>query len=224
VRTDWLERVRYYVPTVTIFVAVLVVWEVLVRVLNVKQFILPAPSAILEAFVTSISQMVGLGIYTGTEAVGGFVLGCGLGILVSVATARWTTARETLLPLAIAANSVPIIAFAPIMNNWFGVTNQFSKMAIVAVITFFPMMINMTRGLTLVDPAALELMRSYAVSEGTILRDVRIPNSLPYMFNAFKICSTLALIGAVVGEFFGGTRDALGVYITQEAALFRFEN
>src|SRR5581483_4357593 len=115
--------------------------------LEIKQFILPAPSSILDAFRASLNQMLSLGVYTGTEALGGFILGCTLGIAVALATARWTTARETLLPLAIAANSVPIIAFAPIMNNWFGVTNQFSKMAIVAVITFFPMMINMTRGL-----------------------------------------------------------------------------
>lgn len=217
-------RVRYYLPTILIFLAVLLLWEVLVRALQIKQFILPAPSSILEAFLISIGQMLGLGIYTGTEAVVGLVLGCSLGIGVALATARWTAARETLLPLAIAANSVPIIAFAPIMNNWFGVSTQYSKIAIVTIITFFPMMINMTRGLTLVDPSALELMRSYAVSEWTVLREVRIPNSLPYMFNAFKICATLALIGAVVGEFFGGTRDMLGVYITQEAAQFRFQN
>jgi NitT/TauT family transport system permease protein len=223
-RVSPFERVRYYLPTILIFIAVLVLWEGLVRVLGIKQFILPAPSAIFDAFVASFSQMIGIGIYTGTEALGGFILGCSLGIAVALATSRWTTARETLLPVAIAANSVPIIAFAPIMNNWFGVTNQFSKMAIVAIITFFPMMINMTRGLTLVEPSALELMRSYAVNEWTVLREVRLPNSLPYMFNAFKICSTLALIGAVVGEFFGGTRDALGVYITQEAAQFRFQN
>lgn len=223
-RVRWSDRVRYYLPTFVIFIGVLFACEVLVQALSIKQFILPAPTAILDAFVTSFEQMVGLGIYTGTEALGGFALGCGLGIAVSLATARWTTARETLLPVAIAANSVPIIAFAPIMNNWFGVTNQFSKMAIVAVITFFPMMINMTRGLTLVEPAALELMRSYATSDSQVLRLVRIPNALPYMFNAFKICSTLALIGAVVGEFFGGTREALGVYITQEAAQFRFQN
>ncbi|TAH49820.1 MAG: ABC transporter permease [Chloroflexota bacterium] len=223
-RVSLFDRLRYYLPTIIIFFAVLLLWEVLVRALQIKQFIMPAPSSIFEAFRASLAQMIALGVYTGTEALGGFILGCGLGIAVALATARWTAARETLLPLAIAANSVPIIAFAPIMNNWFGITNQTSKMAIVAVITFFPMMINMTRGLTLVDPSALELMRSYAVNEWTVLREVRIPNSLPYMFNAFKICSTLALIGAVVGEFFGGTRDALGVYITQEAALFRFEN
>lgn len=223
-RVSVVERVRYYLPTVAIFFAVLAVWEGAVRVLGITKFILPAPSAILESFVGSFTQLVDRGIYTGQEAAGGFILGCGLGIVVALVTARWTAARETLLPLAIAANSVPIIAFAPIMNNWFGVTNQFSKMAIVAVITFFPMMINMTRGLTLVDPAALELMRSYAVSDWTVLREVRIPNSLPYMFNAFKVCSTLALIGAVVGEFFGGTRDSLGVFITQEAASSRFES
>jgi NitT/TauT family transport system permease protein len=223
-RTPLSERVRYYLPTALIFVGVLAFWEVAVRAFNIRQFILPAPSAILDAFSSNVSQMIGLGIYTGTEAVGGLALGCGLGIAVALATSRWTTARETLLPLAIAANSVPIIAFAPIMNNWFGSTNQFSKMAIVAVITFFPMMINVTRGLTLVEPSALELMRSYATSAWQVLANVRVPNALPYMFNAFKVCSTLSLIGAVVGEFFGGTREALGVYITQEAALFRFEN
>lgn len=222
--TPWLDRVWYYLPTVIIFVGVLLFWEAAVRAFGVKQFILPAPSAIFSSFTTNFSQMIGLGVYTGTEAVGGFILGCGMGIVVALATARWTTARETLLPLAIAANSIPIISFAPIMNNWFGLTNQFSKMAIVGIITFFPMMINMTRGLTLVDPSALELMRSYATKDAAVLWNVRIPNALPYMFNAFKVCSTLSLIGAVVGEFFGGTRDALGVYITQEAALFRFEN
>jgi NitT/TauT family transport system permease protein len=223
-KVSFWDRMLYYLPTILIFIAVLVVWELGVRLFGVTKFILPAPSVILASFFTNLGQLVNRGIYTGTEALGGFIIGCSLGILVSLATARWTSARETLLPLAIAANSVPIIAFAPIMNNWFGVTTQFSKMAIVAVITFFPMMINMTRGLTLVEPGALELMRSYAVNEWTVLRDVRIPNSLPYMFNAFKICTTLALIGAVVGEFFGGTRDSLGVFITQEAANSRFES
>jgi NitT/TauT family transport system permease protein len=143
---------------------------------------------------------------------------------VALATSRWTVASETLMPFAIAANSVPIIAFAPILNNWFGIDNPLSKMMIVAVIVFFPMMINTVRGLTLIDPAALELMRSYAASEFTILRKLRLPNALPYMFNAFKVAATLSMIGAVVSEYFGGNRSALGVFITQEAAQFRFQN
>lgn len=164
------------------------------------------------------------GLFTLKEALGGFVMGCSLGILVALITARWTATREALLPFAIAANSMPIIAFAPITNNWFGIDNPFSKMVIVAVMTFFPMMINTVRGLTGVDARSLELMRSYAANEFEILFKLRIPNALPYLFNGFKVAAALSMIGAVVGEYFGGPRIALGVFITQEAALFRFSS
>jgi NitT/TauT family transport system permease protein len=172
----------------------------------------------------NLSPIVQAGLFTLREALGGFVLGCLAGILVALSTARWTATREALLPFAIAANSMPIIAFAPIMNNWFGLDNPFSKMAIVAIMTFFPMMINTVRGLTSVDPRSLELMRSYAASDFEILRRLRVPNSLPYLFNGFKIAAALSMIGAIVGEYFGGPRIALGVFITQEAALFRFSS
>jgi NitT/TauT family transport system permease protein len=162
--------------------------------------------------------------FTLREALGGFVLGCTLGILVALATARWTLSREALMPFAIAANSTPIIAFAPIMNNWFGLDKSFSKMAIVAIMVFFPMMINTVRGLVSVDPRSLELMRSYAAGEFEILFKLRLPTCLPYLFNGFKIAAALCMIGAVVGEYFGGPRIALGVFITQEAALFRFSS
>jgi NitT/TauT family transport system permease protein len=218
------DRLQRYVPPLVVFACVIVVWEALVRVLNVQQFLLPAPSVIAGAFLDTTSAVLKSAAYTLRSAVLGFALGCSAGILVALATARWTTMREGLMPFAIAANSVPIIAFAPIMNNWFGSTNPFSKIMIVAIITFFPMMINMVRGLTLVEPAKIELMRSYASSPFEVVSKVRIPNALPYMFNAFKICSTLALIGAIVGEYFGGPRESLGVYILQEAQLFRFDN
>lgn len=223
-RSKVLTHLGYYLPAILIFVAVLVVWEMAVRLFNIQQFILPKPTTILAAFTNRFNELVGVGWFTLKEALGGFVMGSVAGIAVALATARWTTAREALLPFAIAANSVPIIAFAPVMNNWFGLTNPFSKMVIVAIIVFFPIMINAVRGLTQVEPAALELMRSYAASESEILLKVRVPNALPYLFNAFKVASTLSLIGAVVAEFFGGPRAALGVFITQEAAFFRFDN
>ena len=135
---------------------------------------------------------------------------------------RWTASREALLPFAIAANSMPIIAFAPIMNNWFGIDNPFSKMAIVTIMIFFPIMINTVRGLISVNSRSLELMRSYAASESEILIKLRIPNALPSLFSGLKVAGALAMIGAIVGEYFGGPRIALGVFITQEAALFRF--
>ncbi|MDQ3247659.1 MAG: ABC transporter permease [Chloroflexota bacterium] len=211
-------------PAILLFIAVIVLWEGAVYLLHIQKFLLPAPSVIWASFTTNFERLRHIGWFTAREALGGFVIGCGAGILVALATARWTVARETLMPFAIAANSVPIIAFAPILNNWFGVDNPLSKMMIVAVIVFFPMMINTVRGLTLIDPAALELMRSYAASEFAILRKLRLPNALPYMFNAFKVAATLSMIGAVVSEYFGGNRSALGVFITQEAAQFRFQN
>ncbi|MBI3960516.1 MAG: ABC transporter permease [Chloroflexi bacterium] len=160
--------------------------------------------------------------FTLKEALGGLAMGALAGVLVALATARWTATREALLPFAIAANSMPIIAFAPILNNWFGIDNPFSKMAIVAIMVFFPIMINSVRGLVSVPPRSLELMRSYAASEFAILFKARIPNALPYLFSGLKVAGALAMIGAIVGEYFGGPRIALGVFITQEAALFRF--
>lgn len=212
-----------YLPSLLIFMVALGLWELAVRLFDIKAFLLPAPSVIAAAFVDNFGSLVRIGWFTTQEALGGFVIGCGLGILVAFATARWTFANEALLPFAIAANSVPIIAFAPIVNNWFGVDSKLSKMVIVSVIVFFPMMINTVRGLISVDPAALELMRSYAASEFDILWRLRVPNALPYMFSAFKVAAALSMIGAVVSEFFGGNRAALGQFITQEAALFRFE-
>lgn len=219
-----MNWVRNYLPPIILFVSVIALWEIGVRAFGIQKFLLPAPSVIAEAFFGNLDRLGHIGWFTAKEALGGFIIGCTLGIGVALLTARWTVASEALMPFAIAANSVPIIAFAPILNNWFGIDNPVSKMMIVAVIVFFPMMINTTRGLTLVDPAALELMRSYAATDFQIMRKLRLPNSLPYMFNAFKVAATLSMIGAVVSEFFGGNRSALGVYITQEAAQFRFQN
>ncbi len=160
--------------------------------------------------------------FTLKEALGGMAMGTVAGIAVALATTRWAASREALLPFAIAANSMPIIAFAPIMNNWFGIDNPFSKMAIVTIMIFFPIMINTVRGLTSVDSRSLELMRSYAASDSEILMKLRIPNALPSLFSGLKVAGALAMIGAIVGEYFGGPRIALGVFITQEAALFRF--
>ena len=218
------NRLQQIAPPLLLFVAILALWETLVRVLNIPQFLLPAPTNILAALFNSLALVLSSAAFTFRSVLFGFLIGCGAGILVALATSRWTIVREGLMPLAIAINSVPILAFAPIVNNWFGTVNPVSKMAIVAIITFFPMMINMVRGLTLVEPAKLELMRSYAAPPLDILTKVRLPNALPYLFNALKVCSTLSVIGAIVAEYFGGPRGSLGVYILQEAKLFRFDN
>lgn len=219
-----MTALRRNLPAVLLFVLGLALWEVLVRAFNIQQFLLPAPSAIWASFAGSTERLAAIGWFTTYEALGGFVIGSVLGISVAFATSRWTAVSQTMMPFAIAANSVPIMAFAPIVNNWFGVDNPLSKMVIVAVVIFFPMMINTVRGLTLVDPQRLELMRALAASDVDILLKLRVPNALPYIFSAFKVAATLSMIAAVVSEYFGGNRSALGVFITQEAAQFRFAN
>ena len=109
------------------------------------------------------------------------------------------------------------------MNNWFGVVSPLSKMMMAAVLVFFPVMANVTKGLTQVEPGALELMRSYAASDTEVLRKLRIPNALPYFFTALKLATTLALIGAIVGEYFGGASLVLGRIIVQSASALKFD-
>ncbi|MBP7693270.1 MAG: ABC transporter permease subunit [Anaerolineales bacterium] len=218
----WSTAVRRALPAAVLFVAALGLWEAVVVLFRIEGFLLPRPSVIAVTFLRELPVVTAAGLFTLREAAGGFLLGSLLGIGVALATARWTVVSEGLLPFAIAVNSTPIVALAPIMNQWFGITNPLAKMSIVAVIVFFPVMINTVRGLTLVKAEAVELMRSYAAGSFTVLFKLRIPNALPYVFSAFKVGSTLSVIGAVVSEYFGGSREALGVYLSQQAALFHF--
>jgi NitT/TauT family transport system permease protein len=214
---DWL-------PPLVVFVAVLAFWEVTFTILQVPAFLIPRPSAIWASLTGEWPTLSKGIVYTASEAIGGLVLGVSLGTLAGFAASRWATARQTLVPFGTAMSAVPIIALAPIMINWFGFESQLPRVAIVGLMTFFPTMVNSVRGLTSVDPAALELMASYAASERAVLRRLRIPSALPYWFTALRIAVTLAVIGAVVGEFFGGPRYAIGIYVTDSAGNFRFEN
>jgi NitT/TauT family transport system permease protein len=223
----WIRNLRFYLPAVIVFVGGLVLWEVLVSVANIRAFIFPKPSAILAALQANWGEgrfaLAPSAQATLIEALGGLAIGTVAGLIVAFATARWVSARAALLPLAVAANAIPIIAFAPLMNNWFGVLNPLSKMMMAAILVFFPVMANVTRGLVQVEPAALELMRSYAATEWTILRKVRIPNALPFFFTALRLAATLSLIGAIVGEYFGGASLVLGRIIVQSASALRFD-
>lgn len=219
-----MTRLRRALPGVLVFVAVLASWEAFVAVFRIERILLPAPTEILRTFVVEWSTVWAAGLFTLREALGGLVAGVLLGSLAAFAAARWTTVREAALPFSIALNTAPIVAVAPIANQWFGITNPVSKMTVVAVMVFFPVMINLARGLTEVDPAQLELLRSLASGERRALFKLRFPNALPYLFNALKVAAVLSLIGAIVAEYFGGSREALGVYISQQAALPRMAN
>lgn len=216
-----MNKLRRYLPALILFVVVLGVWEIAVRAFAIQTFLLPAPSKIASTFMTEASTVAAAGLFTLREAVLGLILGTLLGCLVAFGVARWTLVREGMLPFAIAVNSAPIVALAPIANQWFGLTSIWSKAAVVTVMVFFPVMINMVRGLTDVEAGKLELMRSVAAPPGSTLRKVRLPNALPYLFSALKVAAALSLIGAIVSEYFGGAGDSLGYYIAQQAGLTR---
>ncbi len=217
------RSLRDWIPAAAVLVLGLAAWQGLVTALHVQKFLLPKPTEIASTLWDDHQTLLSAGWFTFQEALGGFLIGSGVAILVGVVLARWKLLRTAVMPYAIAANAIPIIAFAPITNAWFSPLNKSSKMAIAAVLCFFPVLVNTIRGLTSVRPESIELMRSYATSELEIFRRVRFPAALPYIFTALKVSSVLAMIGAIVGEYFGGSIEALGVQIKNSASLFQFE-
>jgi NitT/TauT family transport system permease protein len=207
-----------------VFVLGLAVWEFGVKALDVQNFLLPPLSDILDALWDDRSGLMSAAWFTFKEALGGFVVGCSAAIVVALVLARWRPLASAVMPYAIAANAIPIIAFAPITNNWFGLLSPWSKIVIAAILCFFPVLVNTLKGLTSVRPASVELMRSYAAGEVEIFRRVRIPTALPYVFSALKVATVLAMIGAIVGDYFGGSQDSLGIVIRRDAGIFAFEH
>ena len=217
------KRMVDWVPALVVLVVVLVVWQESIEIFHIKKFLAPQPTAIASTFWADRHELLSAGWFTFQEALGGFVIGCGLALLCALVLARWRGLGQALMPYMIAASAVPIIAFAPIMNAWFNPFSKGSKMAIAAVLCFFPVLVNSLRGLTSVRPESVELMRSYGAGELETFRRVRIPTALPFIFTSLKIVTVLAMIGAIVGEYFGGAFTALGVLINSRSTTFQFK-
>ena len=197
---------------------VLVFWQLLVDGFDVPRVLLPAPSVIGHALLISLPVLAG--DFTQTvlhSALIGLVAGCTLGFVVGVLIDRSPFLQRGLLPLASLASAVPLIGIAPIMVMWFGFDWE-SKAAVVVLMTFFPMLVNTLAGLAESGHMERDLMRSYGASTWRTLWSLRIPVALPFVFNALKINSTLAMIGAIVAEFFGSPVAGLGFRISTEAA------
>jgi NitT/TauT family transport system permease protein len=214
------DRLVEWVPALAVFVLAIALWEGAIAAFHIQQFLLPRPSDIAQTFWTGRHQLWPAGWYTFKEALGGFVAGSVLGIVCATIVARFQALGTALMPVAIAASAIPIIAFAPIFDAWLNPLSPTSKMAIAGVLCFLPVLVNTLRGLQSASPRQIELMRSYAAGEVEIC--VRVPTALPYVFTALKVASVLAMIGAVVGEYFGGAFNALGVLIRSDAQILDF--
>jgi NitT/TauT family transport system permease protein len=211
-----------WIPAIVVFCLGIVVWQLAIDIFNIQKFLLPKPWSIVSAFFTQRHTLWSAGWLTLKEALGGFAIGSGLGILFATLLARFRRISAALMPIAIAANAIPIIAFSPIFNAWFDPLSLSPRMATAGVLCFFPVFVNTLRGLTSVRPSQIELMRSYAAGELEIFRRVRVPTALPFIFSALKVATVLAMIGAIVADYFG-TFGSLGITIKNSVSLFDFE-
>ena len=200
----------------------LFVWEMLVRGLGISPVILPPPSAIADRFATSLPTLGADFVQTFKGVLAGYVVGCGAGAVVAVLIDRVPFLQRGLLPLGTLVAALPIVGVAPIMVMWFGFDWQ-SKAAVVVIMTFFPMLVNVNAGLASSGAMERDLMKTYAASYRQTLTKLRIPAALPFIFNGLKINSTLALIGAIVAEFFGTPIVGMGFRISTEVGRMNID-
>ena len=204
---------RLMVPVI-FGVTVIVIWECVVRGLEIAPVLLPAPTAIASRFAASTAILWEDFVQTALKgALTGYVMGCGAAFLTAIAVDRFPFLQRGLLPVGNFVAALPIIGMAPILVMWFGFDWQ-SKAAVVVVMVFFPMLVNTVQGLQDTDAMQRDLMRTYAAGYWLTLLKLRLPAAMPFIFNGLKIATTLALIGAIVAEFFGSPIRGMGFRIS----------
>ena len=216
------KGVGFLIPAV-FGIAILVAWEAITRGGNVPKVLLPAPSGIWQTLGENVPKLIADFQQTFLKAVLiGYGLGCGVGFAVAIAIDRSPFLKRGLLPVGNFVSALPLIGIAPIMVTWFGFDWP-SKAAVVIIMTFFPMLVNTVAGLNASGAMERDLMRTYASGYWQTLFKLRLPAAAPFIFNALKINSTLALIGAIVAEFFGTPIVGMGFRISSEIGKLNVE-
>ncbi len=198
--------------------AFLGVWEAVVRIGRLPPYLLPAPSAIGGQVGENLGDIAETFAVSATNAVIGLLVGSVLGIAVGALASRAAVLDELVSPLAAALAAMPVVAMSPVLNTMFSATSSVPRRIVVAAVAFFPVFVNTVRGMRQVEPVHLELMRSYDASGFALLRAVRWPGALPFVFTGLRVAASLAVISAVVAEYFGGLQNGLGSRITSAAS------
>jgi NitT/TauT family transport system permease protein len=201
-------------PPLLFGVLVLVAWQTFVRAFDVSTFVLPAPSDIWSAATDQAGHITSAARHSGANALVGLLIGLVGGVLLAAITARLPLLGNAVVPLVAALAAMPIVALAPLLNDMYSPLSPLPRREVVAISAFVPIFINVYRGLSRLSAVHRELMQSYAASETAVLRTIRIPGALPYFFTGLRVASSLAVIAAVVSEYFGGLQDGLGSRIT----------
>lgn len=222
--TSASRRAGAYLAPLLLIGGVIVMWELALPLFKVAPYILPKPSAIVVELFRSSDSLWGHTIVTLREILIGFAAGSAIGIFLAVVIAQSQVLERSLYPIIVFLHTVPKLAIAPIFVIWFGF-GMLPKVVLVIVISFFPITVNTIYGLTSVDRNIIDLMRSVSASEWQILKWIRIPNAVPYLFAGLKISVTLAVVGAIIGEWVGtdaGLGFAILVSATQLKTPFMF--
>ena len=212
-----------FLPAALTGLLVVLFVEILIRAYRIPVALIPAPTQVLAALLASREVLLRDATQTFVfEVLLGFLIGSAAGTLAALLVSRFRFLELGFMPIAGVFASIPIVALAPILIKAVGIEWP-SKMWVVAVTVFFPVLVNVARGLAEVNPLQVDLMRSYAANEVQSFSSLRVPNALPYLFTGLKIGSTLAMISAIVGEFFGATGSGLGFRIQIEVGRFAFD-
>lgn len=198
-----LRLARMAAPPLLAAAITLVAWETWIRLREVPEYLVPAPSAIARALIDDPSRFIEAGATSLVEALGGLGVGAGAAFMLAVVMAHSRPLERALYPLALLVKVTPVVAVAPLFIIWFGF-GALPKVLIAALITFFPMLVNAVTGLRSVDPAAYDFMRTLNATPLQLFWLLRLPASLPYVLAALRISVPLALIGAVVAEWMAG--------------------
>jgi NitT/TauT family transport system permease protein len=203
--------------------SVILVWQASVVYFEVSPIILPPPSAIYYKFISSIPILWGDFVQTAIKgALSGYIIGCLVAFTVSLIADKFKFFERGVLPIGNFLAAMPIIGIAPILVMWYGYGWQ-SKAAVVAVMVFFPILVNTIQGMKMSDKIHRDLMQTYNASYLQTLFKLRLSTAMPFIFNGLKICTTLALIGAIVAEFFGSPIKGMGFRISTEAPRFALD-
>jgi NitT/TauT family transport system permease protein len=205
-------------PPVVLGVVLVGAWEALVKGLDLKPYFLPSPSSVADAFADNAGLVRDAVIVSGTNALVGLLGGVVLGIAFSFLLMRFDILNELANPLAVALNAIPIVVIVSVFQNMYSSTSEMPRRLIVAVVVYFIVLVNVSKGLRGVSATHLELLRSLAAPPRAVLTKARIPNAVPFLFTALKIAAPTAVITAFVAEYFGGRQNGLGYFIPSNFA------
>jgi NitT/TauT family transport system permease protein len=214
VSTRTRQLLSQALPPLVLGVLFLAAWQAWVVARDVQPFVIPKPTAIWQSFTSDFSLVFNASVVTGLNALVGLVMGSLLGFAVAVLTNRFALVSDLVNPLAVTVAAVPAVVIVGVLNNMYSLDSQIPRRIMVTIAVFFVVFVQVTKGLRQNDPTQMELMRSYAASPRDTLLKVRLPNTMPFFFTGVRTAAPLALIIALVSEYFGGTQDGLGSKIS----------